>query len=90
MWPVRTVVYVNPWSALRGPEPSEQQRKEQEQTFLDLFQLAVETEDPREERWAYEKLRELYWDAIASRGDDRVPSFLDAMRWAAQAIDEPA
>jgi hypothetical protein len=86
MWPrQRTVVYVNPWSVLGGLEPSERQKREQ--TFLDLFQLAVQTEDDREEAWAFGKLRELYFESFV---DDRMPGFFDAMRWAAQATGGPA
>lgn len=87
MWPNRTVVYVNPFSTLRGFDDSERSRRKE--LFLDLFRTCVETEDDREELWAFEHLKALYFETIAGQ-DDRVPSFLDAMRWAAQATVGPA
>jgi hypothetical protein len=83
----QTTVCVNPWSALRGLEPSERQSKEQ--TFLDLYVLAVEAEDEDEAIWAHERMRELYSEAIAGQ-DDRVPSFFEAMQWAAQTTSAPS
>lgn len=54
-------------------------------TFLDFLEVAADTLDDREEKWAYVKLKEHYQACIQGQ-DDRVPSFFDAMTWAAQEL----
>lgn len=64
---------------------SDSQRKASEGTFLEFFQLCVETEDDNEEHWAFEQMHNSYTASIAGQ-DDRVPSFYDAMAWAAAEL----
>lgn len=57
--------------------------------FLESFQTAVETEDPAEESWAYEKLKGAFsrmtGDPPPSAIDPRMPEGLwEAMKWAAE------
>lgn len=63
----------------------EKRRKSAEKAFLDFFELAVETDDEREEEWAYGQLKAVFAEAIAEE-DDRAPRFFEAMAWASQRL----
>lgn len=58
-------------------------RQELEETFLEFFDLCVETTDDAEELWAYERLKGTYVEGV-SDADDLVPGFFAAMHWAAR------
>jgi hypothetical protein len=74
----------NPFSKLTL---SKSERNMREDAFKDLFQVAADTEDEREELWAYTKLKALWVDTVqVGRGDDLVAGFFEAMVWAAQEL----
>jgi hypothetical protein len=76
-----------PWQRLAHPNPFARHepslRSYYEKAFLEAFSVAAETTDDAEELWAYEQLKAIHRSAIAEM-DDRAPSLLDAMEWAAQ------
>jgi hypothetical protein len=82
----QAIVYANPF-AIASRRLAGDELKLREQTFLELFDLAVETDDDAEELWAHERLKEIYAEVA---GDDRFPTFFDCLHWAAQATRGPA
>ena len=58
-----------------------------ERTFIEMSQLAIETSDEAEERWAYRKEKEAYCEAMGNPPIDPetgLPAgFWQAMEWAA-------
>lgn len=66
---------------------SKSERSRRESAFKSFFQIAADTEDEREELWAYQKLKALWIDSVqVGHGDDHVASFFEAMQWAAQSL----
>lgn len=73
----------NPFAGLPADE-----RMCSERTFVELFNLAADTLDEREEAWAYEHMRQMHLEAVS---DDRGPGLYEAMSWAlSQASCAPA
>lgn len=86
--------YANPFAiaSLRLSDPEKQLATS---TFLEIFELAVQTTDPREEAWAAGQLRKIYAELVEQRAEleglapELIPSYLDALQWAAEQ-DRPA
>lgn len=78
-----------PWARVVHPSPfgklAPDSRRYYEKALLEAFEIAVETDDDREEEWAYEQCKAFYASAIAEL-DDLAPSFFEAMAWAGQQL----
>jgi hypothetical protein len=78
------VVYVNPFHLMNSNKSSEPEQAER--LFLEFFKISAETADDREEAWAYDRMKALYFDAILPGQDDQFPSFFYTMGWAAAEL----